>query len=54
MDVDWTYRVAYFEIYTYIELLHCTPKTNIMLYVSYISILKIKKNLTDVLVFHIM
>ena len=38
MDVNKTYCGGHFAVYTYIESLCCTPKTNKMLYVSYISI----------------
>ena len=33
-----TYCGDYFTIYTYIELLCCTPETNVIVYVNYISI----------------
>ena len=39
MDVNQTYADN-FTVYTYIKSLCCTPETNIMLYVSYISIKK--------------
>ena len=41
MDVNQTYCSDHFPVYTYIESLCYTPKTNTMLYVSYPSIKKI-------------
>ena len=38
MDVNLTYHGDHFTKYTYIESLGCTLKTNIVLYVNYISI----------------
>ena len=47
MDVTYTYYLCsdHFTICTNIELLRCTPETNIMLYVNYTSI----KNYINVL-----
>ena len=36
-DVNYTYYHDLFVTYTNIESLSCTPETNIMLYVNYIS-----------------
>ena len=43
MNVNWTYCGDHLAIYTYIDSLCYTPETNIMLYVNYISIKKIKE-----------
>lgn len=40
MDVNQTYCAVHFTIYTYIRASCCTPKTDAMLHVSYISIKK--------------
>lgn len=39
MDVNWTYFVDHFIIYTYARSLYCISKTD-MLYVNYISLKK--------------
>ena len=36
--VNETYCSDHFTIYTYIKSLYCTPETNTVLYVNYISI----------------
>ena len=36
MDVNKTYCADHFTIYKNTESSHCTPETNIMLYVNYI------------------
>lgn len=36
-DVNWTYCV-HFAVHTKIQSLRCTPETNVMWYVNYISI----------------
>ena len=47
MHVNYIYGSDGFAMYTHIESLCCIPETNIMLYVSYISIfLKWKKQVT--------
>ena len=40
MVMDVYYCDDHFTLYTNIESLRCTPETNTMLYVNYISILK--------------
>lgn len=40
MDINQTFCGDYFAMYTNIKSVCCTPKTNIMLYINYISIKK--------------
>ena len=42
MGINGTYSSGHFTIHTYIKSSCWTPKTNIMLYVNFISILKDK------------
>ena len=43
MDVNYTHCGDHFAIYANIKSLCCTPETNIMLYVNYISFKKEKR-----------
>lgn len=42
MDINYTYCGDHFIISTYIKALCCIPETNILLYVNFMSVRKIK------------
>ena len=46
-DGNSTYCVDHFTVYTNNESLCCSPETNIILYVNYTSIIKIKVQTID-------
>ena len=51
MDVNWTYRGDHFAINPYSKSFCCTPETNIILYINYISTLTKFMNLLLILSF---